>query len=111
MISAALGYDSERYSDAMVGVYGVLGLNMWQAVIPCIGINYNDELRAFCGADIGVFELLNLSLESVFKKDDCTVNCGLKWIFEQKVTFEFDIQNIFDDNPVRVLKFSYTEYI
>lgn len=111
MISAALGYDSEQYTDSIIGIYGVLGMNLWQTIMPCVGVNYHKELQVFCGADIGLIELINLSLEGIFKKGDFNMNCGIKCIFEQKVTFEFDIENIFKDNPVRVLKFSYTEYI
>lgn len=114
MLSFALGYDSEQYADSVIGIYGVLGLNLWESIIPCIGINYHEELQAFCGTELGVLNPLNLSFEGILKKDVFILNCGLKWVFEQKVALEFDIKNVLNvlkEKPVRILKFSYTEYI
>lgn len=109
--SFAIGYDSEKYGNSPAGVYGVLGGDLGWKLIPYLGINYHDSLGAFCGMEAGLSPSASLSVEASLKKDSFIFNSGIRWIFEQRVVLEFDFKDIFSEQLIRAIKFSYIEYI
>jgi len=110
-LSFAVGFDSEKYEGSPTGFYGVLGGDLGWALIPYGGVNYQDSLGVFFGAEAGISNSLSLVSEGSFKKDNFILNAGLRWKFEEQVILEFDFKDILSKEPIRALKFSYTEYI
>lgn len=111
-LSLAMGYDSESYGNSPIGVYGVLGGDLRWKLIPYIGVGYRDYLKPFCGVEAGFFPSASLTMEGYFDKDKkFFTNGGIRWMFEQQVMVEFDFKDIFSDQPIRTLKFSYIGYI
>lgn len=110
-LSLAIGYDSESYGDSPIGVYGVLGGGLSWKLIPYIGAGYYDLFKPFCGIDAGLLQSASLTMEGYFKDKEFIVNSGIRWIFEQQVIIEFDFKDIFSNQPIRTLKFSWIGYI
>ncbi len=109
-LSFAIGFDSEKYEDSPIGIYGVVGGDLGWKLIPYGGVNYRDSLGVFFGAEAGISNFMSIVSEGFFKKD-FILNAGIRWKFEEQVILEFDFKDILGGEPVRALKFSYVGYI
>ncbi len=107
--SLAIGFDSEKYSDSPIGVYGVLGGDLGWKIIPYGGVNYKDSLGVFFGAEAGILNSISIVSEGYFN-NDFILNAGIRWKFEEQVILEFAFKGVLNKEPIRVLKFSYIGY-
>lgn len=119
-VSWAVGFDSEEYNDNTKRcLYAVVGGNLNAKIIPSFGINYCKKLNAFAGIETGITSIINLDAEWLLnenqetKKYCSTVNCGIRFKFEDNVVLELFIKDLFgkDSNPSREIKFSYLNFI
>ncbi|MDI6839693.1 MAG: hypothetical protein QMD71_02375 [bacterium] len=110
-VSFAVGFDSEPYDDSSKGIYGVFGGDLGGKFIPYFGVNYYKWLEAFYGVETGLSKEAKLLLEGYVKHDSFILNTGIRWAFEDRITLELSFKNLLGDEVIRVLKFSYTDYI